>query len=86
MFCICLPNAGMLSKSKGIILRLAAVLHILFHIETPNKIPQEICPDAIRAAINYVDMCCQHAAHIAGRGDIAEAILHLQTGNFKGMQ
>ena len=80
LYCVFVQNAGMLSKSKGIILRLAAVFHILFHTEAHDKIPTEIGSDAIKAAIDYVNMCCQHAAHIAGRGDIAEAILHIQTG------
>ena len=72
----------MLSKSKGIIMRLSAAFHILFHIEAHDKISKEICANAIEAAINYVDMCCQHAAYIAGRGNVAEAILHIQTGMF----
>lgn len=34
------PYPGMLSKSKGEILRVAAVLHVLFHIDMPLSIPE----------------------------------------------
>jgi len=30
--------AGMLSKSKGQILRVAVAMHVLFYMETPNAI------------------------------------------------
>ena len=67
----------MLSKSKGQILRVAGVLHVLFHLDSDNKIPNVISEDAIRASIDFADVCCQHAAHIAGRGDIEESIQNL---------
>ena len=47
---------GMLSKSKGQILRIAATLHVLFHINTPLAIPNVIGRDAVKAAINLVDV------------------------------
>ena len=31
----------------------------------------------IRASQDFVDVCCQHAAYIAGRGDIEESIQSL---------
>lgn len=43
---------GMLSKSKGQILRVVATLHVLFHIETPLAIPNVIGVDAVEAAID----------------------------------
>ena len=64
----------MLSKSKGQILRVAAVLHVLFHLEQPDKIPPEISVAALKAADNFVSVCLQHAAYIAGRGLVEEAI------------
>ena len=70
----------MLSKSKGQILRVAGVLHVLFHLDSDNKIPNVISEDAIRASIDFADVCCQHAAHIAGRGDIEESIQNLVKG------
>jgi pyruvate/oxaloacetate carboxyltransferase len=68
----------MLSKSRGQILRVAATLHVLFHMDTPSDIPNEISEDALKAAVDFVDVCTQHVAHIAGRGLISEAVKELQ--------
>jgi len=78
-----LPTTGMLSKSKGQILRVSAVLHVLFHIHLPdatdceesndessNSISTNISNDALSAAIDFVGTSIQHAAYIAGKGDI----------------
>jgi hypothetical protein len=70
----------MLSKSKGLILRVAGVLHVLFQLDTPDDIPDTISELAIVVAQDFVDVCCQHTAFVAGRGDIQEAIQHLQLG------
>lgn len=70
----------MLSKSKGQILRVSAVLHVLFHRDTPQNIPNTISEEAVRAAINFVDCCLQHTSYLAGRGDMQEAILSIQKG------
>ena len=70
----------MLSKSKGQVLRVAATLHVLFHIDTPLEIPTVIGVNAITAAINVVDVCIQHAAFLAGRGDIDEQIEEMEKG------
>ena len=69
----------MLSKSKGLILRVAAVIHAAFHLESPHEIPKEISQEVLEAAQDF-DMCCQHAAFMAGRGEIADVIQQLQTG------
>ena len=69
-----LLNVGMLSKSKGQILRIAATLPVLFNLETPLSIPAAISDSAIKAAINLVDAYLQHAAFLAGRGEIDETI------------
>ena len=71
----------MLSKSKGLILRVAGVLHVLFKLDTPDDIPDTISEQAIVAAQDFVDVCCQHTAFVAGRGDIQEAIQQLQLGS-----
>ena len=48
---------GTLSKSKGHVLRVAAILHVHFvHPSTPSVISIE----AINAAQNFVDTCCLH--------------------------
>ena len=70
----------MLSKSKGQILRVAAVLHVLFHIDTPMAIPGVIGTDAVKASIDLVDMSIQHAAYLAGRGKLEQKIEELAQG------
>lgn len=72
----------MLSKSKGQVLRVAADLHVLF--VDPSTLPtitSQISMNAIIAAQNFVDTCCQHAAFIAGRGLVDEEIQHLVSGH-----
>ena len=64
----------MLSKSKGQILRVAAVLHALFNVDNPGNIPEVLSEDAMIAANNFVSVCLQHAALISGRGLLEEAI------------
>lgn len=68
----------MLSKSRGQILRVAATLHVLFHMDTPTSIPDEISEDALKAAVDFVDVCNQHVGYISGRGVISDAIKELQ--------
>ena len=64
----------MLSKSKGQVLRVAAVMHMLFHMDTPESIPREISEEAVLAADRFVDLCMQHAVHLGGRGNLKEAV------------
>lgn len=71
---------GMLSKSKGQVLCVAATCHVLFHKNTPLNIPDIISDEAVHAAANFVELCLQHAAFLAGRGDIQEAIQTLKPG------
>ena len=69
----------MLSKSKGQVLRVAASLHVLFQLEADEEHGDdfvitvendtEITEGAIKASINFVTMCCQQTAFIAGRGE-----------------
>ena len=75
-----IDNAGMLSKSKGQILRVAATLHVMFHINTPLTIPDVISNEAVKAAIDLVDVCIQHAAFLAGRGDVNDRVEELARG------
>ena len=55
-------------------------MHVLFHIDTPLAIPSVIGVDAVEAAIDFVDVCIQQAAFLAGRGDVPEAIEELAKG------
>ena len=72
--------AGILSKSSGFVLRVAAVIHATFHLDNPCEMPKEISTEALEAAQDFVDMCGQHAAFMAGRGDIADTIQQLHKG------
>ena len=73
-------HIGLLSKSKGQIIRIAATLHVVFNIETPLAIPTVISDAAIKAAINLVNVCIQHAAFLAGRGDVEETVKEMMKG------
>ena len=42
---------GMLSKSRGQVLRVAATLHALFFTETPQQLPADISNEAIVATV-----------------------------------
>jgi hypothetical protein len=68
----------MLSKSRGHVLRVAATMHVLFHLETPLSIPETISEQALMAAQEFVEVCNQHVSFLSGRGDITEAIDNLQ--------
>lgn len=69
---------GMLSKSRGQILRVAATLHVLFNMHVPQVIPQVITEESLKAATNFVETCNQHLAYLSGRGLISDAIETLQ--------
>ena len=71
----------MLSKSKGQLLRVAAVMHVLFNMGDPSSIPQEISEDAVKAADSFVDLCLQHAAYLGGKGNLQEAIDDINKGD-----
>ena len=70
----------MLSKSKGLILRVAGVLHALFRLDSTDDLPAEISVKALEAAINFVEVYCQHAAFIAAKGEVRKAIQNLLLG------
>ena len=74
----------MLSKAKGQILRVAAALQVLFGVqEDPQSISASvthISEDALRAAIDFIDVCCQHTCFMAGRDIISEEIAAYITG------
>ena len=59
---------GLLSKSMGQTLRVAASMHVLFQLEDEEPLPSTISDQAINAAINFVEVCCQQTAYISGRG------------------
>ena len=75
-------NIGMLSKAKGQILRIAATMHILFHLEKEEEVSEGIIEDAVLAAINYIQTCIQHTAYITGRSTVVEEVEIAEAGTF----
>lgn len=72
---------GMLSKSKGQILWVATVLHVLFQIQMPNDnenhseySADKISDAALCAAVDFVETSTQHAAYIAGKDTILKEL------------
>ena len=59
---------------KGQILRVAAAFQILFNVSATveDREDDTILENAILASINFVELCCQQTAFIAGRGDIKD--------------
>ena len=55
--------SGFLSKSKGQLLRVATCLRI----NSPNTVDETIGEIPIKASINFIEFCCQHAFSITGR-------------------
>ena len=53
-------HVGLLSKSRGQILCIAAVLHVLFHLDTQHNIPTEIADKVVQVAIDFVELCREH--------------------------
>ena len=73
----------MLSKSLGHILRVSAVMHVLFHMDIEEPLPDTITEMAIEAAIDLVELCCQHTAYITGRGNINNELDIVEAGTCK---
>lgn len=73
----------MLSKSRGQVLRLAAVFNLLFSLSDENseepQLAREVSEQAIIAAINFMKLSCQQVGYISGRGDLKEEFLKLQS-------
>ena len=67
----------------GQILRVSAALHILFNIDSVEEFSETISEVAVEAAIDFVEVCCQHAAYITGRGNLDEEIDFMETGEQK---
>ena len=70
----------MLSKSKGQILRVAAILHILFQVNTEEDDTLYISTEALYAAIDFVQTSIQHTAYIANRHSISEEVELAESG------
>lgn len=82
---VLLLTIGMLGKQKGQILRVAASFQVLFSMNgsregsgSNSDINLIISDKALLASINFVELCCQQAAYIAGRGDIKDDIKNVK--------
>ena len=71
---------GMLSKSMGQILRVSAALHVLFNIDGAEELSETISEMVVDTAVDFVEVCCQHAAYITGRGNLDEEVNFMETG------
>lgn len=66
---------GVLSKSKGQILRLAAVFNALFSLDPNHPITGNLLSTAsVKAAINFIETCNEHTAIIGGRKTVTEPL------------
>ena len=72
----------MLSKSRSQVLRIAPVLHVLFHLGKDGDVPDVVSEDSIAAAINFAKVSCQQTSVIAGKGSIEEALQRCSSGMF----
>jgi len=71
----------MLSKSRGQVLRIATILHMLFSIDSEHQsLDSEVSETAVKAAVNFVQTACQQTAFIAGKGHIQEEVQAYKTG------
>ena len=79
---------GMLSKSKGQILQVAAILHVLFQIHVPNDdenhseahdSADQIDDTALCAVVDFVETSTQHAAYITGKDTILKELEKAQS-------
>ena len=74
---------GLLSKSRGHVLRVSAVLHVLFSSDTEGyTVSEEVSEAAVTAAANFVMVSCQQMAFIAGRGLLSEEVERFKSGTF----
>ena len=71
----------MLSKSRGQVLRVAAVLHVLFCFGKDTlDVPDTVTDAAVTAITNFIQVACQQTAYIAGRGLLSEEVQKFSNG------
>ena len=67
-------HTGMLSKSRGHVLRIATILHMLFSIDSENTLSSEVLEMAVKAAVNFVWTTFQQTDFVAGKGPIKDEV------------
>ena len=76
-------QTGILSKSRGQVLRLTAVMHMLFNIDNVDQpLEEEVGELAVKAAVNFIQLACQQTAFIAGKGTLQEEMDKFKAGNY----
>ena len=65
---------GLLSKSKGQILQLAAVFNAPFSLDPSHSLNTKLSSMSVKAAMNFVQVCNEHTAIIGGRKNITTAL------------
>ena len=66
---------GISSKSKGQILRVAAVLNALFSMDCDHPLNKQLSSASVEAAINFVEVCKEHTSIIGGRNNTSDPIV-----------
>ena len=71
----------MLSKSRGHVLRVATVLHLLFNLDDPYQpLDSVVSEAAVKAAVNFIQVASQQTASIAGRGTMSAELDKFKAG------
>ena len=77
--------SGLLSKSKGQILRMTGCLHCLFQLDALHESNAEefepatvVTESAVKAAVNFVQICTNHTLYLCGRNASVEEVRMLQ--------
>ena len=55
---------------------------MLFYIENPEELNEEVSEAALKAAVNFVKLACQQTAYIAGKGELGDELEKFKTSWF----
>ena len=73
-----------MSKSRGQVLRLTAVMHMLFNIDNYEQpLEDEVGESAVKAAVNFIQLACQQTAYIAGKETLQEEMDRFKAGTIR---
>ena len=74
---------GMLSESRGHVLWVSAVFHVLFSSDTEGyAVSEEVSEAAVTTVAIFVMVSCQQTAFFAGRGLLSEEVERFKSGTF----
>lgn len=76
---------GILSKQKGQALRVSAIMNALFSLDDKYPLKASINEDAVKAAINFVQVCGDHASILSGRRSLADVVATVDTSEVLGL-